>query len=807
MAPATDAPQAASAQAAAPHAAAVPLPIPTSVTTAAADAMAALQEPQVQPLAQLQPLAQPLVQPAADAVDVDEGFEDDDFPEEFPFWYGSSSGERTFDHAADLLPGGRPSSLSSSAASASWAWAKPPSNVAASAAASQQQQHNSDQFNQQHQQQHQHQHQLSTSQRAFFPLDSFMSRRLSVDMRVHDPSGRRASFHDHDSVLHYFVATSQSEQLLDQYISGIIKAFLDEPAPIYATAVAQSPSALSRFSGIDIPDGSNGPSHGDLAAYLNHLKLNVIDKATRTASPKMIGHMTTALPFFHRPLARLLAALNQNVVKIETASTFTNLERQTLAMLHKAFFALPEPFYDQYAYAQDVALGVVASGGTIANITAMWIARNKALSVNPDIDCRGVDKEGFVSAMAKYGFKRAVIIGSTLMHYSFKKAVDLLGLGEEGLVLIPTDAAFRMRADLLKTKVDELVAQNVLIIAIVGIAGTTEAGSIDPLSDIASVAAKHAIHFHVDAAWGGPLIFAPEHRSKLAGIALADSVTIDGHKQLYTPMGLGLLLIRTPSLITYIRKTANYVIRNDSPDLGKFTLEGSRPANALYLHASLNLLGKDGLATLVTRSTTIVRQLSVRLALHPSKAFEVLHEPMSNLLLYRILPSRLRDAVANGTHVPTDADEDEISELTRRVQIAQAAEAPPVMVSMNMPLTPDLADSQHAHRRSTVAGRGQETNQSSSSPSSLRPPPPPVSRGFVSRTRVMYKGHHVDAFRVVIANPLTAWPDVEAVVAEQLVIGAEIEAVMEREAMRRRIRSMFPVPGRDAWWDESPFDL
>jgi glutamate decarboxylase len=66
---------------------------------------------------------------------------------------------------------------------------------------------------------------------------------------------------------------------------------------------------------------------------------------------------------------------------------------------------------------------------------------------------------------------------------------------------------------------------------------------------------------------------------------------VDGHKQLYTPMGLGILLLKSPEDILSVAKTANYVIRKESPDLGKFTLEGSRPANILYLHACLNLLG------------------------------------------------------------------------------------------------------------------------------------------------------------------------------------------------------------------------
>ncbi|KAH6568835.1 hypothetical protein BASA61_006526 [Batrachochytrium salamandrivorans] len=682
--------------------------------------------------------ATPMSRLAMVDADIDEGFHDDDYPEEFPFWYGGASGEQHMIHYSSTDDAVDETSAASSVASKT-------TPLSASA------------------------------HKAVFPLDSFLQSSSTIDLRIrsNDAVGHPTSFHDHDSVLHYFVPTTQSEKLLDKYISGVIEAFLHEPSPIYTTSTHIPHDPQSAFGGLSIPDGGR-PSGSDLEAYLNHLKTNVIDRSTRTASSRMIGHMTTALPFFHRPLARLLAALNQNVVKIETASTFTNLERQTLGMLHKAFYDLPDTFYQRHAYAPDYSLGVMASGGTIANITALWIARNKALAPNSSNGCRGIDKEGVVSAMGKYGYKRAVIIGSALMHYSFKKAADLLGLGEEGLCLIPTDAHFCMRVDLLKSKVDELISEGALIIAIVGIAGTTETGSIDPLFDIYSIAHRHNIHFHVDAAWGGPLIFSPEHRCKLNGISQADSITVDGHKQLYTPMGLGILLLRSPSLALYIRKTASYVIRNDSPDLGKYTLEGSRPANALYLHASLSLLGKHGLGILVTRSVTIVRQTAVRLDSHPSRCFQILHQPMSNLLLYRYVPSALRDAIADGSYISTKDDEAWISEATRRIQIRQAS-----CVSVG---------AVHPH------------SLTSPNPTGGIDPPAPFGQqqqplpGFVSRTRVWFRGHHVDALRVVVANPLTTWDDIEGVISDQLHIGAEIEAEMQREQMVKRLQSWISTP-------------
>ncbi|TPX55459.1 hypothetical protein PhCBS80983_g05295 [Powellomyces hirtus] len=581
------------------------------------------------------------------------------------------------------------------------------------------------------------------------------------------PTGRRASYHDHDSVLHYFIATTHSEEKLDHYLSGIIDAFLTEPAPIYATQTETTDTMNARFSQSEVPlRRKSSISLGGTSSaeeYLRTVKANVIDRATRVSSPKMIGHMTTALPYFHRPLARLLAAMNQNVVKLETASTMTYLERQTIGMLHREFYDNSSSFYKAYMHSAEHSLGVFCSGGTIANITAMWAARNRALKADTAAGFNGIEKEGLFKALLHYGYSGAVIVGSRLMHYSFKKAADLLGLGDNGLVTIDADDAFRMRVDLLDARLDELRAQKLLVVAVIGIAGTTETGSIDPLERIAAACQSRAIHFHVDGAWGGPLIFSSEHRRKLAGVERADSITVDGHKQLYTPMGLGLLLFKEPTTAHAIRKTANYVIRHDSPDLGKFTLEGSRPATSLHLHASLYLLGRDGLECLVTRSATLARQMSVRVATHPSGAFQALHVPETNIFLFRYLPKSLRNKVRD-SQILTVGEDEFIGECTKRLQ-------------------------------TTLASVGTEAD----------PEGAQEFTGFVSRTRVLFKGRDVDAFRVVIANPLTSWDDVEDVIRHMVDLGVKVENELAKEKglpLGRRESIVAPYPLIDEAADE-----
>jgi glutamate/tyrosine decarboxylase-like PLP-dependent enzyme len=400
-----------------------------------------------------------------------------------------------------------------------------------------------------------------------------------------------------------------------------------------------------------------------------------------------------------------------------------------------------------------VRVGLLVLDSYSANITAMWMARNKALAANASNGCRGVDKEGIVSAMAAYGYKGSVIIGSQLLHYSFRKAADLIGLGESGLCLIPADETYCMKTDILAEKISEYKGKGYLIVAVVGIAGTTETGSIDRLKKIADICERNSIHFHVDAAWGGPLIFSPDHSHKLAGIALADSITVDGHKQLYTPMGVGVLLLKSPTLALHIQKTANYIIRNASPDLGKFTLEGSRPANALYLHASISLLGADGLSVLTTRSCTLMTQLYVRITSHPAQCFQAIHEPQSNIMLYRYIPHCMRDILQNETYIHSTQDTETLNEFVVAIQKQQAS-----------------------------------------------------SEHFVSRTKVHFKGTWVDAFRVVVANPLTQWSDIEACLAAQIDIGLAIEREMDDELRRKRLMMAY-APDLEGYWPGWPFDI
>lgn len=460
----------------------------------------------------------------------------------------------------------------------------------------------------------------------------------------------------------------------------------------------------------------------DFADYLDYLGEHVIAHSSRTSSPRFIGHMTSALPCFMRPLSRLLTALNQNPVKVETAKSFSFYERQAIAMVHDLIFNLSEDFYAQHIQHAESTLGMVTSGGTIGNITALWCARNSCLG--PRDEFAGVEQEGLAAALNHYGYAGAVVIGSSLMHYSFDKAVSTLGLGARGLVRVPVDRDHRIDLAELERTIADCRARNLRLISIVGIAGTTDSGAVDPLPELAAIARRSDAHFHVDAAWGGPLLFSHEHRHRLTGIEEADSVTMDGHKQMYLPMGIGLLMLRDPQLAKVIEKQARYIVRKGSYDLGRRSLEGSRPGMALFLHTALNVIGSKGYEFLIDENIRKTQYLASLIRLRPQ--FQLLIEPMMNILTYRYIPETLRERAARGELGV--ADNELINRFNERLQ---------------------------KHQRQ-------------------------IGQSFVSRTT--FHMDHPDgprpvvALRCVIANPLTDESDLEGVLNHQLRIATELDS-------------------------------
>ncbi|KAB0303446.1 putative pyridoxal-dependent aspartate 1-decarboxylase [Vibrio fortis] len=463
------------------------------------------------------------------------------------------------------------------------------------------------------------------------------------------------------------------------------------------------------FSNAHIPEQPEFVSE-----HTEHLLDSLVSHSVHTSAPSFIGHMTSALPYFLMPLSKIMIALNQNLVKIETSKAFTPLERQVLGMLHRLIYQQDDTFYSRWMHSANHSLGAFCSGGTIANITALWVARNNALKAQGEF--KGVEKEGLFKAMKHYGYEGLAILVSERGHYSLKKAADVLGIGQEGLVSVKTNNDNKICTEDLKLKITELKSKNIKPFAVIGVAGTTETGNIDPLKRMAEICAEEACHFHVDAAWGGATLMSNNHRHLLDGIELADSVTIDAHKQLYIPMGAGMVLFKKPDAMTAIEHHAQYILRKGSKDLGSHTLEGSRSGMAMLVYAAMHIISRPGYELLIDQSINKARYFAD--LIKQQSDFELVSEPELCLLTYRYVPESVKLALEKAD----DADRTELNELLNELT-------------------------------KFIQKKQRETGKS-----------------FVSRTRLnpeAWSHQHIIVFRVVLANPLTGNEILTSVLEEQ----------------------------------------
>ena len=462
-----------------------------------------------------------------------------------------------------------------------------------------------------------------------------------------------------------------------------------------------------------------------ISDYADEMMKTLVAHSVHTSSPSFIGHMTSALPYFVLPLSKMMVGLNQNLVKIETSKAFTPLERQVLGMMHHLIYTQSDDFYQSWMHSADVSLGAFCSGGTVANITALWTARNQLLKT--DGDFKGIATQGLIKGLRHYGYDDLAILVSERGHYSLAKTADLLGIGRDNIIQIPTSCDNKVDVAKMRLAAEELTNSNIKVLAIVGVAGTTETGNIDPLDELADLAKILDCHFHVDAAWGGASLLSNKYRHLLKGIERADSVTIDAHKQMYVPMGAGMVIFKNPTFANAIKHHAEYILRKGSKDLGSQTLEGSRSGMAMLVHACLQIIGRDGYEILINNSLENARRFAQ--LIHKNDTFELVSEPELCLLTYRYVPKQVQIAMQDARH------------------------------SGN---TPRLIEYNRLLDGLTKFIQKRQREQGTS---------------FVSRTRINSEAGILDiktvVFRVVLANPLTTDKILEQILLEQTEIASQ----------------------------------
>ena len=269
------------------------------------------------------------------------------------------------------------------------------------------------------------------------------------------------------------------------------------------------------------------------------------------------------------------------------------------------------------------AHGAFTSGGTVSNMTALAAARERALP--------GSRERGLAGA-------RVAVYCSAEVHYSITRAVELLGIGSENLRALPIDAERRMRADALAAAIDDDLDAGITPIAVVATAGTTLTGAIDPVDPIADVCAGRGVWLHVDGAYGLPA--ATVRPDRFAGLARADSVSVDAHKWMYLPKACGVMLVRDKDTLTDAFAHEQGYLPHQRHELHAvdITLEYSRPFRALKVWLAMRDHGAAQFREAIARNLAEA---------------DLLYDAVSDMPDFDALPLRPQLSIVPIRHVPS----------------------------------------------------------------------------------------------------------------------------------------------------------
>ncbi|MFD5816647.1 pyridoxal phosphate-dependent decarboxylase family protein [Streptomyces sp. NPDC127038] len=345
------------------------------------------------------------------------------------------------------------------------------------------------------------------------------------------------------------------------------------------------------------------PDHGSPDA-LHTLVRALAEGAADPADPLCAAHLHCP-PLAVATAADLAAsALNPSLDSWDQAPAASELEALVAQALADLVYGGPDPTAAPGpSHPRGDAL--ITTGGTESNQLALLLAREKHHGIQ-------------------------LVCGANA-HHSLHRATWLLGLPEP--VVVPAPAG-TLDPAALDSALTEL--RGPLLVA--ATAGTTDAGLIDPLPDIAGLCATHGARLHIDAAYGGGLLFSDRHRTKLDGLAHADTVTLDLHKLGWQPVAAGLLAVRDPTDLTPLTHRADYLNADDDteaghPDLLGRSLRTTRRPDILKIAVTLKTLGRHGIGHLVDQVCAHAHELADLTAAHPG--FELYDHPVISTVLFR----------------------------------------------------------------------------------------------------------------------------------------------------------------------------
>jgi L-2,4-diaminobutyrate decarboxylase len=385
----------------------------------------------------------------------------------------------------------------------------------------------------------------------------------------------------------------------------------------------------------------SGASRDELAALVDAVDLDGRGVGADAALRETADLYATHAVWFHDPAyashlncpvdiaavgaEAMLAAINTSVDTYDQSTVATLMERHLVAWTAQRIgFAGGD--------------GVFTSGGTQSNLHALLAARERALT-GPDGSRLG--------ALARTGLQaRLRILATDVSHFSVAKSAMLLGLADDAVVTVPTDADGRLDPAALADALAHTRAVGDVAMAVVATAGTTDRGTIDPLGPVADLCDAADVWLHVDAAYGGGLLVSPTRRHLLAGIERARSVTVDFHKTFFQPVSASAVIVREATDLARTAWHADYLNPATDPDNQvDRSLQTTRRFDALKLWATLRATGADGIGAMVDAVCDLATAVHADLADDPE--LRLVAPTDLSTVIFRYQPDGVTDAQAD----------------------------------------------------------------------------------------------------------------------------------------------------------------
>jgi glutamate/tyrosine decarboxylase-like PLP-dependent enzyme len=359
--------------------------------------------------------------------------------------------------------------------------------------------------------------------------------------------------------------------------------------PSHPVVAHKTPNELSAAVDVSLPE--TGEGLGELPGWVD----TYLEHSVRTGSSRYYNQLWSGFSVPGYIGDAVAAASNTSMFTYEVAPMATLIEHELLSELGRLV-------------GFDDGEGLFVTGGSNANMVAMHAARHK---VAPDFLRRGADGQ------------RLVMFISEAAHYSFKKAANLMGIGTDNVIGVPTDAHGRMSPELLGAAIDAARAEGATPFFVAATSGTTVIGAFDPIVEIAAICEAQDLWFHIDGAWGGSVAMSERLRPLIAGSERADSFTWDQHKMLGMPLICSTILFRQKGTLRALNNVggSEYIFHDldeaTKLDLGPISLQCGRRVDALKLWLAWKTEGRAGFAAKIEHLFDTASYMVERLEAHP----------------------------------------------------------------------------------------------------------------------------------------------------------------------------------------------